>query len=333
MRKLWLLAAMIGCGGGGSNNTDTTDGTTKADAPTVNTVDAPTIVTTGDTAFSVTSTPFMLGHGVETTKCFYFTTSNDSEVLVDRWDSLMTTGSHHMIVFLNPGGSQPADGTIDDNCGIGGGTGSNQPIWTYASQTAGVQQTQLLPTDDGHGKPLAQVVPAHTKGYIQMHYLNSSDDDMMVHVELKAHSLAAGTAYTQTDAYITYQYNIDIGPGATGVTVSSSCAVPNNVQFWQMSTHAHQQAVHTQVTDGSGMVFQSDDWEHPGVREFAPQYYTFTNKLTYACTYDNVGPNKNSEIKQGQSAATNEMCMATGYYFPATGPKFCVSFGASCQCL
>ena len=323
---------MIGCGGGGSNNTDTTDGS-NIDAPTVKTVDAPTIVTTGDTAFSVTSTPFTLPHGVETTKCFYFTTSNDTDAIVDRWDSLMTTGSHHMIVFLNPGGNQPADGTIDDNCGIGGGSGANQPIWTYASQTAGSQQTQQLPTDDGAGKPLAQVVPAHTKGYIQMHYLNSTDDDMQVHVELKAHALAAGTAYTQTDAYITYQYNIKIGAGATGVTVASSCPVPNGAKFWQVSTHAHKQAVHTQVTDGSAMVFQSDDWEHPGVKEFVPTFFTFSGKLGYSCTYDNVGDNKDHEVDQGQSAATNEMCMATGYYFPATKPQFCVSFGASCQCL
>jgi hypothetical protein len=32
----------------------------------------------------------------------------------------------------------------------------------------------------------------------------------------------------------------------------------------------------------------------------------------------------------GSSAQTNEMCMATGYYFPATKPMFQVISGGKC---
>jgi hypothetical protein len=30
-------------------------------------------------------------------------------------------------------------------------------------------------------------------------------------------------------------------------------------------------------------------------------------------------------VTEGQSAATDEMCMAVGYFFPATAPKFCIN--------
>ena len=49
--------------------------------------------------------------------------------------------------------------------------------------------------------------------------------------------------------------------------------------------------------------------------------------LTWQCTYDNTGSNG---VVSGPSAQTNEMCMATGYYFPATGPKFEYVTGGNC---
>jgi hypothetical protein len=94
-----------------------------------------------------------------------------------------------------------------------------------------------------------------------------------------------------------------------------------------MSTHAHKQAVNTAVKDGTAMVFTSDDWEHPGAKQFAsPGFYAFaTNKLTYECSYRNLGSNANRTVEDGNSASTDEMCMASGYYFPATRPRFCLN--------
>jgi hypothetical protein len=93
-----------------------------------------------------------------------------------------------------------------------------------------------------------------------------------------------------------------------------------------MSTHAHKQAVHTEVRDGmptsTNVVFASDEWEHPGAKAWMTSpFYTFASgKLTYECTYNNP---TNRTITTGDSAQTDEMCMATGYYFPATKATIC----------
>jgi hypothetical protein len=215
-------------------------------------------------------------------------------------------------------------GTVSaTNCG-GFGT-SNIPSWTYAAQTETAEI--VLPTDDGSGKPLAQKIAPNTPAYFQMHYVNRSDTVVQAHVTLDAFALPAAAAYTQTSPYITYNSQISIAPGATNDIESMTCNVPQGIKFWSMSTHAHKQAIETQVNDGSNVVFTSSDWEHPGSRTWmATPFYTFTtNTLTYACTYNNTGDNSGVTVVSGPSAQTNEMCMAIGYYFPATKSLICLN--------
>jgi hypothetical protein len=284
----------------------------------------------GTPAFEITSSDIMVMPGTEPTYCYYFHTPNTETIAVNKWVSTLARGSHHMIMYLNPGGSQPADGTIDQSC-AGGGIGlGNLPVWTYATQME--FQEVDLPGDDGSGKPLAQNIAPHSAGYFQMHYLNATPNTVTAHVDLKAYALPAGTSYTETEAYVTYNDDISIGPGATNVAVTASCPVPAATKFWSMSTHSHKQSIATQVLDGSSMIFSSTDWEHPGSRDWnAPSFYAFTaSKLTWTCTYDNIGANAGSTVVAGPSAQTNEMCMATGYYFPATAPKFGFFKGGKC---
>lgn len=287
--------------------------------------------TTGAPAFEITSPNITVAPGQEVTYCYYFHTSNKQTVAVNKWVSVLAPGSHHMIMYLNPKGSQPADGTIDQSCGGSGGS-ANVPVWTYATQVE--NQEENLPGDDGTGKPLAQNIAAGAAGYFQMHYLNATPGSLSAHVELRAYALPVGTSYTETDAYVTYNNDIRIPPNATNFVVSATCPVPA-AKFWTMSTHSHKQSVGTTVLDGSTAVFSSADWQHPGSQDWkAPSFFTFTAPmLTWTCTYNNTGSNAGSTVVAGPSAQTNEMCMATGYYFPATGPKFEFVSGGTCYSL
>lgn len=315
-----LLVSTVAChkstsGGGG-------DDTTGPDAADTNT----------PAAFTITSTDITLPAGAEITKCFYFHTPNTTALAVNKWTSHMTPGSHHMIMFLGSA-TQPADGTIDDNCGIGGGavSASNIPVWVYSSQMP--DQTETLPTDDGGGKPLAQNIAPNQPAYFQMHYLNATDADLVVHVSVSAYALDPGAAYTETAAYVSYNGAITIAPHAVGTVASQTCQQPTGLKFWTLSSHSHKQSVHTDIKDGTAatgaVVFQSDDWEHPGSMSWMTSpFYTFASTLTFECTYNNTGDNANNMIVDGQSAQTNEMCMAVGYYFPATATKICYCYSA-----
>jgi hypothetical protein len=251
-------------------------------------------------------------------------------MVIKKWSSVMTPGSHHMIMYSTATDAKPVGTLTTDDCG-GFGT-QDLPSWTYAAQTP--TNEIALPSDDGTGKPLGQEITAGTPAYFQMHYLNATDAPLAAHVTLNAEAYDAGVAYTRTAAYVTYNSNITIQPHETNHLVSQTCSTPANAKFWLLSTHAHKQAIKTAVKDGmpasTAIAFTSTDWEHPGAMMFAAApFYTFASgKLTYECTYDNTGDNAGTTVVDGPSAATNEMCMATGYYFPATKPLICLdSFG------
>jgi hypothetical protein len=277
-------------------------------------------------AFVITSSEITLAPGQEVTKCFYFTTPNTRTLAIHRWVSDMTPGSHHMIYFRTLAGSQPPDGTVDESCGGG------FAVPVYGTQIP--HEEVAFPADDGEGLPLAQDVEPGSKGYFQMHYFNSSDEELTAHVELAAYALPDDAPYTRTDLFATYNNDISIPPRATDHVESATCGVVSG-KFWSMSTHSHKQSIATVVKEGDRTVFSSTDWEHPGTAEFrAPPFYSFTSgQLTWECTYNNTGDNADRTVTAGQSARTDEMCMATGYYFPANGARGCIFANGQCQCL
>jgi Copper type II ascorbate-dependent monooxygenase, C-terminal domain len=300
------MSALVSCGGSSGGGDD--------DGIQIDANDQPV------NGFRIVSPDIVLAPGEESTYCYYFRTPNTVPMAIHKWKSSMTPGSHHMIMFTTSSDAG-TPGTTSPSCD-GFGTQGGGTIWTYAAQSA--EAEVLLPGDDGTGKPLAQDIPANTAAFFQMHYLNATDQPLTVHVQLDAEALESSVAYTKTAAFITYQPTINLPPMSQNVPVAATCNVPGGAKFWLLSTHAHKQAVRTEIKDGSAMVFESTDWEHPGEATFMEpsSFFSFaSNKLTYTCTYTNP---TNTTIVQGQSAERNEMCMATGYFFPATRPLFCL---------
>jgi hypothetical protein len=296
-----LSVLVIGCGGTDGGDDGTTD----------------------EPAFVITSGVVTLAPGEEATHCYYFHTPNTATVAVNRWVSTMSPGSHHMIYFSNLG-TQPPDGTFDD-CEV-----DAIPLPVYGTQIP--MEEVDFPDDDGDGVPLAQVVSPNTAGFFQMHYLNGSDTELEATVTLEAYALPDGSDYTQTDLFATYNNDIAIPPNAMNHIESATCDVVAG-KFWSMSSHSHKQSMTTTIKDGAETVFSSTDWEHPGTTRFDPAMYEFqSGTLTWECSYDNVGDNRDRTVTAGQSARTDEMCMATGYYYPASGPRGCFMNGGQCQC-
>ncbi len=308
-----ILAACGSDGGGGDGDDDGSNPTPDGGG----TVDPPPPAR----GFQVVSPDITIMPGQEVTYCYYFRTPNTEEMAIHKWSSVMTPGSHHMIMYTTPTERMPA-GTVSQGA-CGGFSLGNMPSWTYSAQTPTAEAA--LPGDDGAGKPLAQPIAPNTPAYFEMHYLNKSDVPLQAHVVLNAEALEAGVAFTRTAPFITFNGNISVPPGATNDVEVQTCNTPANVKFWGMSTHAHKQAIKTTVSDGNTVAFTSTDWEHPGSATWptAP-FFTFqTGKLTYECTYNNTGSNANRTITAGSSAETDEMCMAVGYFFPATKSLFC----------
>lgn len=312
-----LLTATIGaCGadglaGGGAPGDD--DGMATADAPPP-TEAAPDL--------ELTSPDVTIDPGQEVTFCWYFRTKNTRQLAIHHWQSSMTTGSHHLILYTTPTDFMDP-GTVSV---VGCSPSSGSAVWMYSAQNP--EQDLKLPGNDGTGKPLGMEIPPNQAGFVQMHYVNHSDQPLVAHMTVRGYALAEGVEYTKTAAYVTYNGSISIPPGATAQAPdveSMTCNVSPDSKFWIMSSHTHKQSIHVAIKDGAAAngttIYESTDWEHPVGKMWDASFYQFsTGKLTYECAYVNA---TTRTIHTGDSAQTDEMCMASGYYFPATRPMFC----------
>jgi len=255
--------------------------------------------------------------GTEVTFCYYFRTPNASDLAIKQWASRMTGGGHHMVVYFTRS-DQQAPGTLSaSKCGFyANGVG---PVWTYAAVDS--DHEAALPADDGNGLPVAQIVKAGQSGFIEMHFQNSTDAVLRPHVELNAYAYADGVQVTHAAPFVTYNTQIDLAPAVNAVTpttgmVTGSCKVTSDAKFYLLSTHTHKQGIHAYIRDGASTVFTAASWDHPGERRWdSPPFQGFaTGSLGYQCDYSN--PNS-YRIEDGDDMATDETCMAIGYYFPA----------------
>jgi len=251
--------------------------------------------------------------------------STTQDIQVGGFQSLMTEGSsHHFILYKGS---------------VGGGStcslGAND--WMYASSTPGQVVTENWPANVGLS------VANGTQLILNLHFINPGTT--VSYPQVKVNLLYAKNVMYQAGTMVSFNSSIDV-PAATSAgpgmqTVQGTCTAPAGAKFFTMSTHTHKHAtaawidyihagqtteiVHTGTTStypadqeqGSGV-----DWEHPGVGLWtAPNFLTVSSgdSFSYHCSYTNTA---STPVTVGETAASNEMCMAIGYYFPA-GSAYC----------
>jgi hypothetical protein len=294
------------------------------------------IVTPDYSANDANAKNLIVQPGQEIFLCYYVTLPNKTAIDVGGFQSWMSPGSsHHFIAYQEGGtglfaGTPQTSGTIT-SCNFGGGT------WMYATSTPGEVVGMSMPK--GVGLPLA----AQTQVMLNMHFINPTNG--VLYPKVKLNILYATDVQQKAAAMVSFNTQIDVPPatasGPGTQTVTGTCTAPAGSKFFTMSTHTHKHAtaavinfvsggtskeiVHTGETQtypadqapGSGT-----DWEHPGVGAWTgPDYLSVQqgDSFTYSCTYANTGT---SAVTVGETAASNEMCMAIGYYFPA-GAAYC----------
>jgi hypothetical protein len=104
-------------------------------------------------------------------------------------------------------------------------------------------------------------------------------------------------------------------------TVNGTCTAAAGSKFFALTTHTHKHAVTADVNlvhaGQTTNIVHTTNWEAPDVGLWGPPNFLTIqagDQLTYSCSYSNT---TSSPVLVGETAASNEMCMAIGYYFPA----------------
>jgi hypothetical protein len=242
--------------------------------------------------------------------CLYKNVPGNAAIEVGGFQSWMSKGSsHHFITY--EGTASQADGVVQQCAGAAG-------RWVYATSVAGEVIELKMPDTVG------LQLPAGTQFVLNMHFINPGTTP--ISPTLKLNVLLAQNVMYQAGTMISFNASINVpaataaGPGTQ--TVRGTCQAPAGSKFFAITTHTHKHATVTDVnfvTGGQAMnIVHTTDWEAPDVGLwYAPNFLTVNqgDSFTYSCSYSNSG---STPVTVGEYAATNEMCMAIGYYFPSS---------------
>ena len=308
-----ILCSVPACGDdGGGGTADAAAPDQDAEPAADSAPEAPT--------FQILSGEVMVPAGAEFVSCFYFRPA--MEGLRIRSIRSRATGPVVDITLFSTVQDVMPPGT---QTGVNCGWLQNHGIagkWLYSSYQAEDEYT--FPADDGSGRPIGLILSGETSAYLRIHSINLDfDAPAIAQVELELEGYPAGTDITAADSLLAHADDIEITSGTTA-TVTHTCPMPSGIQFTSLSTFSHKHSVHTFLEDTAAVVFESTQFANPGATrpDAAPFVSLAGDVLTYRCDYDNQ---TNLTIRDGDSPAVDENCIALGYFFPADAPIRCVN--------
>ena len=253
------------------------------------------------TAETVTLTmePFTVGPGEEVYYCQDFKNPFDREIEVTRFDSAMTPGSHHLLLFYKDG----AEDSAREPC-----SGLEFSATPYSTQ---------LPKDAlAFPAGVAARVPEGRGFRIQSHYLNTTGAELAASVEVTLTLAEDGTVTQHAGVLFVVQPQIYV-PAHTTETVQGGCAIPYDMSLTKASSHMHRHGTHFVATIGDDVVFETEEWADPAPATWDPGLpVKGGDPLSFECTFVNEG---STPLGFGESADTDEMCIFAAAFYPVQG--------------
>jgi hypothetical protein len=250
---------------------------------------------------------FDLAPGGEIYKCQNFQNPFGKDVAILQTQSIMSHGSHHLAVFRI---AESADAALE-NC-----SGLEFHATVHAAQTP-VARSQF---PEGVGAFLAG-----TEGLrLNAHYFNLSNETIHAQVRVALDAVSVDEVeYTAAQIYLNDStLNVPPGKGTGGGTMALPAGV-SGIKLLSTQSHMHRRGVKFQATlDDGTSLYEADTWSEPPVKTYDPPLPLRDGaNITWRCDYENETAN---HLNFGESADTNEMCVLTGFYYPAPDGKMIV---------
>ncbi len=252
--------------------------------------------------------------GSEALGCLYVTMPVDRGLIaVPSAESHYTPGSHHFLVYRTTYDTPPQTGghACSDAEQVVGVAGSY-----YEAQTP--DERRELPNGVAHVFKPGEVL------LLTAHYLNTTGKGIDAHIEFRMHTVDPNEVEHEAGSIFFYNPLITLPP-ASVLTVTRRCPIAADINVALLWSHMHSRGVDFKATTDDpvaaarlGDLYATTTWSEPPVREFPedpPATLRAGSTIEYSCTYNNT---TSQTIVAGQSAATNEMCILHGMYWPRT---------------
>jgi hypothetical protein len=239
--------------------------------------------------------------GQEAFRCQNFANRYGRDVAVVSSEVFMTVGSHHMFLFMQQNEQNEGDGPLVECSGLSFGT--------YV-HLAGTSESRV-----DYPPGVGMMVPATDNFQIMVHYLNSTSDTVHAVVAATLHARDPADVPIHASQIFSNTLSVNI-PAKSKATVHQSCGIPKDVNLFTASSHMHSHGVHYIARSSDGqLLYETNEWAEPQPWTFSPpRLLRAGSTIDVACDYDNQ---TDQALSFGESAATNEMCIFVGAYYPA----------------
>jgi hypothetical protein len=256
--------------------------------------------------------------GRELHQCQLVTLPADTDVNVTRFSHRYTLGSHHFLIFATDLDTIPTDLQGQYDC-----TNGNEPVMQHARGVLYGGQTPEGESSLPDGVHFT--MKAHQVLMLQAHYINTSNQDIDAKVQAGFDVGPAGAAGVEAGFLIFYDPFIYLPP-QTSASSGIRCQGPTvDITLIEAFTHYHQRGTDMRIwldpdatTTSDTPFYQTSDWEHPQPFN-GPLKIPSGSSLRTRCDYVNTDA---VEVIQGPNAATSEMCVFAGLYYPKQSREF-----------
>lgn len=262
--------------------------------------------------------------GAESQQCQLVQVPTDrGEIAVPSAESHFTPGSHHFLAYRTNLTTMPDGGSRVVDC-----------LETSAAQVTFVTGSyfEAQQPDMKHELPsgVAHLFKPGEVLVMQTHYLNTTDRTIDATVTFTLHTMDPAKVKHEAGSILFSNFALNIPP-LSKVTETRTCPVSStdDMNVSMLWSHMHKRGVHFVATtdDGSvqGPLFETSQWSEPQPHVFGndpPTTIHVGSHITFSCDYDN---STSKTFVYGPSAATNEMCILHGMYWPRADPatEFC----------
>ena len=228
---------------------------------------------------------------------------------VDAITHTYTEGSHHFLVYKTTLAEMPAGGDTLVPC--------EESAWmtvvrgvAYAAQSP--EGEIVLPEGVSQRFQSGEVL------LLQTHYLNAGSEALSARIDFDLHLTTVEAAPTEAGVLFFFNPIIHLPPNGAA-TAELSCPIPADANLIFAASHMHKQGTRFRADieggDDARKLYETSEWAEPLPLELDAPSGTLKagDRIRYACDFENAGP---QTITAGPSAATDEMCMFIGMYYP-----------------
>jgi len=235
--------------------------------------------------------PFDIQPGTEREFLFFQPLENSEEIYINRIETTMREGSHHLIIYDFPLGNRPEPGVIRDYYNEDGSFNA----FTVASvlNQRFVAGTQLKDSDYHFPEGVALQIPPDAGFDFNSHYVNRTDEVKSGEVSINLHTIPKSEVrHVARNIFESYQ-DFRLPPREV-TSIERQSIFDERMNIFQLTSHAHQFMQEFEIylvggpRDGE-LVYFTNDWEHPPLLSFDPPIVLEPGQgLRSVATYDNT---------------------------------------------